>query len=267
MKKILSRWATSPRPKITNHCKPKYYLVILLILISAECTAQFFPPRNNPPGRNPFMPPPPVSTAQGREYIREQITIKQSCRNVAITRTNGDLMLYGRNGYAVSNCPQNLVNKLKDLNARDVEIKDVCLTENGSWVVVDGFNNLHWHNVPFGLEQKMREFAGRGDNITAVTFNDNGEWIIISTSYFATSSTELQLKIKNGSNQHGPVWSACLTNDACVIVYEHGYTYIGDVPEGLKDALRLTRINVYRVKVAGTSWFFADRQGSYQYSM
>ena len=33
----------------------------------------------------------------GREYIREQIEVEGNCRNVAITKTNGDLMLYGVN--------------------------------------------------------------------------------------------------------------------------------------------------------------------------
>lgn len=235
-----------------------------LLFITNNAAAQFFPPpRHNPPPA--FTPT--ASTAQGRQYIKEQIAIHQNCRNVAITRTNGDLMIHGRNGYACSSCPQALLNKLKDLNAKNIEIRDVDLTENGSWVVVDGSNNLSWSNVPFGLEQKMREFNRNGYLITSVTFNDNGEWIIISTGYFAASSPELQQKIKDGIAQYGQIWSACITNDACVIVYERGYKYIGDVPQSLQTALRQTSLNVYRVKIAGTSWFFADRNGSYQYNM
>lgn len=52
---------------------------------------------------------------QGREYIRSVIKNK-GCRNVAITETNGDLALYGKNSVAYSNIPSGLEKALDKLN-------------------------------------------------------------------------------------------------------------------------------------------------------
>ena len=176
-------------------------------------------------------------------------------------------MLYGRNGWASSGCPQGLINALNELNEDKEYIDDVQLTERGSWVILYGDNGFRWSNVPYSLEEKMREFNNRGDVITSITFNDYGEWIIISTGYFAASSSELQQWIKEGYDKYGQVWAACITDDACVVVYESGYKFSGNVPQSLKDALQETTMDVYRLKIAGTAWFFADKNGHFRYYM
>lgn len=202
-----------------------------------------------------------------REYIRQNIKAKGSCRNVAITKTNGDLMLYGRNGYAYSACPQGLTNAISELNRDNEYIDEVQLTENGRWLILYGDNAFRYSNVPYGLEVKMKEFNGRGDIITTATFNDGGDWIIISTAYFAASSDRIQSWLKEGIEKYGSLWTACITDDAMVAVYDRGYKYSGNVPESLKQALKETSMDVYRLKIAGTSWFFADKNGSYRYNM
>lgn len=53
--------------------------------------------------------------SRDRSYIREQISRRGECRNVAITKTNGDLMIYGRNGWAASGCPSGLTDALDEL--------------------------------------------------------------------------------------------------------------------------------------------------------
>jgi hypothetical protein len=63
------------------------------------------------------------------------------------------------------------------------------------------------------------------------------------------------------------LWAACVTEDAIVAVYADGYQFLGNVPQSLRNALNTTKLDVYRLKIAGTSWFFADKNGSYQYNM
>ena len=55
-------------------------------------------------------------SAQSREYIRNEIRKQGECKNVAITERNGDLMLYGRNGWASTGCPSDLTDALNELN-------------------------------------------------------------------------------------------------------------------------------------------------------
>lgn len=203
-----------------------------------------------------------------REYIKEQIKHHDNCRNVAITRTNGDVMLYGRNGWAANACPTGLTNALYELNQNDEYIDDVQLTEDGSWVILYGNNGLRWHNVPYSLEIKMKEYNENSEVITAITFNDAGDWIIITTEHFSASETWIMDFLKEGMNIHGGILTACISESGMVIVYENGFRTYGDVPQTLRNAISEEKdIDIYRLKFAGTSWFYADKKGVFHYFM
>lgn len=205
--------------------------------------------------------------AQNRSYIRDQIKEWGECRNVALTKSNGNIALYGQNGYAASNIPTQLSDAIKELHAQNEYIDDIELTENGSWVLLYGDNGLRWSNIPSRLEKVLREYNEDQEVITTVTFNDAGEWIVVSTDHFTTSDSEFTDWLKDGMERYGKIWTACMTNDGLVAVFEDGYKFYGNVPSDLKAALKSTDLNVYRLKISGTAWFFADKYGSYQYNM
>lgn len=209
-----------------------------------------------------------VSAQRDRNYVKNQIKKWGTCKNVAITKTNGDVALYGKCGYATSNVPTGLSNKLKELNKASILIDDVQLTETGTWCVLYGKNDAAWSaGVPTSLVNKINEFHNSNYMVRSITYNDRGQWVIVSDEYYATSSTDLTNWLKNGSNRWGRLWAVCLTDDAAVAVYANGFCYRGDVPEDLKAALRSTSFDVYRLKVSGTSWFFADTNGNFRYWM
>ena len=66
---------------------------------------------------------------------------------------------------------------------------------------------------------------------------------------------------------YGGLWTACITDDAMVAVYKNGFRVLGDIPSDLRNALRDTTLDIYRLKIAGTAWFFADRSGHFRYNM
>lgn len=206
-------------------------------------------------------------SAQSREYIRNAISEWGECRNVAITKTNGDLALYGRNGCARSGCPRDLNDAIVELHDDGEYIDDIQLTEDGSWLILYGDNGLVWDDIPYSLERKLREYNEMQEVITSVTFNDAGNWIVITTNYFSSSHSEVNEWLKDGNEEYGQLWAACVTDDAIVAVFEDGYKFLGNVPESLKKALRETNLDVYRLKIAGTAWFFADKDGNYRYNM
>lgn len=209
-----------------------------------------------------------VNAQLDRNYVKNQIKRWGTCKNVAITKTNGDVALYGTCGYAASNVPTALLNKLKELNKSNILIDDVQLTESGKWCVLYGRNDATWTNdAPSGLINKIIEFHDNNYVVRSITFNDYGQWVIVSDEYYATSSTELTNWLKNGSNKWGRLWAVCITDDAAVAVYANGFCYRGNVPEDMKEALRSTSFDVYRLKISGSSWFFADTNGNYRYWM
>lgn len=203
-----------------------------------------------------------------RSYVKTQISKWGQCKNVALTRRNGDVALYGRCGYAASNVPTALLDKLKELNRSNTLIDDVQLTESGRWCVLYGKNDATWtNNSPAGLISKINEFHNNNYMVRSITFNDLNQWVIVSDEYYATSSSDLTNWLQNGSNKYGRLWAVCLTDDAAVAVFANGFCVRGDVPNDLLDALRSTSFNVYRLKVSGSSWFFADQNGNYRYYM
>lgn len=207
------------------------------------------------------------ASAQSREYIRNQIERHGECRNVAITEYNGDLMLYGRNGWAATGCPDGLTEALHELNDEEQFINDVQLTNDGSWLIVYGKNGLRWNDIPYSLEQKLRAWNNNNEEITSVTFNDVGDWIAVSTEHIAASSRELQDWVADGMDYYGAVLATCITEDAAVVVYEEGYRFLGEVPQDLKRRLETVSFNVYRVKIAGSAWFISDNKSRYSYNM
>lgn len=208
-----------------------------------------------------------VSAQNSRAYIKEQIGIQGQCKNVAITQTNGDLMLYGKNGWAGSGLPSELANALHDLHNEHETIVDVQLTEYGAWLILYGNNGFCWDGIPYSLEQTIREWNRENEKITSVTFNDSGDWIVISERYIKASSQNIQNWLVELGNKYGLIYATCITNDAIVVCLEGGYGYRGNIPQSLKDALKTEKRGIYRIKIAGTSWFYADRNGSYRYYM
>lgn len=204
---------------------------------------------------------------QGRATIRNAITGWGGCRNVAITRTNGDLALNGRNSYAGSALPSLLREAINELKNDGRYIDDIQLTEDGSWLILWGDNGLRWYDIPPSLKRKLEEYNEDDEVINSVTFNDDGDWILIGDTRYTSSDGWISDWLEEGSERHGELWAACVTDDAIVAVYARGYKFFGNVPQSLKNALNKTSLNVYRLKIAGTSWFFADKDGSYQYDM
>lgn len=208
-----------------------------------------------------------MSAQNSRTYIRDAIKGWGECRNVAITRTNGDVALYGRNGCARSNVPSGLNDALTELNNQKEFIDDVQLTEAGRWLILYGNNGIRWNDIPYSLERKLREFNDNREVITSVTFNDDGDWIVITTEHISASDSRIQDWLAEGLRTYGGLWAACITDDCLVAVFEEGYRFIGNVPSDLKSALRESTLDVYRLKIAGTAWFFADINGRYRYNM
>ena len=191
-----------------------------------------------------------------------------SCRLVAITQTSGDIAINGGNGYEADGIPEKMVKDLMDIRSIQRPIQDISITETGDYVIIYGDNGLKCSNdIPDAMFNSLIKMNDNCERITSATLNDSGDWIVISDSHFETSDPELEALILEGMAQHGTIYSACLTNNSCIIVYENGYKSQGTFPETFTKALNSTKLNVYRIKIAGDSWFFADKEGRYQMSL
>lgn len=204
---------------------------------------------------------------KSRTDIASQIRTWGKCRLVAITESNGDVAINGGNGYTYNGIPSGLLKDIDEIRDKKEVIQDITLTERGEHVVIWGNNGIRLSNIPNGMYDALKNMNSSKETITSAVFNDNGDWIVISEEHYNASSQEILSLIQEGAKQYGHVYSACLTNEAMIIVYDKGYKFRGNVPESLRKALNEAKIDVYRIKIAGDSWFFADKEGNYRMSL
>ena len=165
-----------------------------------------------------------VNAQRDRNYVKNAIKRWGSCKNVAITKTNGDVALSGRNGYVASNVPTELLNKLKELNKSNLLIDDVQLTESGRWCVLYGKNDATWtNNIPANLASKIREFHSSNYMVRSISFNDYGDWVIVSDEYYATSSRTVHSipKQKMAGQSARRVWLNQGLSTSSAIIYKY----------------------------------------------
>jgi hypothetical protein len=64
------------------------------------------------------------------------------------------------------------------------------------------------------------------------------------------------------------LWAAHVTNDGLALCFAKGYKFFGNVPDGLKEKLQTTTMDVFRIVfLSDGCYFIADRQGHYAYLM
>ena len=222
---------------------------------------------------SPDSVPAPVAKKEykGREYIRERITGWGSCRLVAITKNGGNVAVAGENSCAVCGAyPNKLWDALKEISDEGHRITDVCLTEKGKWVVIFGRNGIRKNGIPDAMYDALVEFHDNGEEIYCASLNDVGDWVVISDKHYKTSSVKLVDWLSNVQRKYGygKLFYVSLTDDAKIAVFDGGYSYVGNYPKDMREAIKRSDFNPKVVKMAGDSWFFADETGkAYRYWM
>lgn len=208
-----------------------------------------------------------MQAQNSRDFIKQHIQEENECNSVAITQSNGNAMIYGRNGWASEGCPKKFTEALRELNNENKKIQDIHLTEDGRWIILFENNGMQWDNIYEELLNKMIKYNEDGEEITTITCNDDGEWILITTKSISASSNELLEWLGEGLDLYGQLWTASVTNDAIIAVYENGFRLWGNIPEGLTIAIEECDCNIYTIKIAGDAWFFRCTDGYWHYYM
>ncbi len=210
----------------------------------------------------------PIFSQDSRSYVKQCIKQHGQCKAVAITQNFGDVVLYGKNGWACKNCPVELRDALKQLSERGSTINDVQLTEKGHWLVIfDGNGYKHSAGLPTAFISKLREFNLNHETIISAPFNDEGEWAAITQQHLSASSPNLLSWLQDGISSYGRIISATIVDNAVVAVYSGGFKFLGSVPQTLKNALKQSGMSVVNVRISGEHWFFVSKDGKFQYFM
>lgn len=197
-----------------------------------------------------------IQAQSPREQIVQHIQTFDQCQSVAITKSNGNALIYGQNEWIADECPHLFTEALYELNAHKDTLQDIHLTDLGRWLVLYNTNSVKYDLLYENLKLKIASCQEDGEKITTVTFNDIGDWIVITDKQISASSDMLMAWVSEGCEKFGQVWTACITDDAAVVVYEYGFRFYGNVPEDLKETLRACKNDVYTIKISGDAWLF-----------
>ena len=226
---------------------------------------------NNTPDRPEPEPTPIVQKEQpnSRKYIRDRIAGWNSCRLVALTTNGGNVAIAGDNGWAIcGSFPTELRDALRRVSNDGCRITDVCLTDEGKWVILLGEEGFLSNDLPEKMYNMLSRYHRNLETLISATLNDKGDWVVISDSHYGTSSNEIRSWLRVGVSKYGRPWSVSITNEAKVAVFERGYSFSGNYPRGVREAINQSQFDARVIKIADdNSWFFADETGNFRYSM
>lgn len=199
-----------------------------------------------------------------RDLVIAQLDTVGTCSELAMTRTQGWVMVYDK-GWAAYDAPPACMNFMRAATRGGMVIRVCRITESGNWLVVAGANAFSYTvAVPQALKDKLMEMNQQSRFITSVDFNDYDEWVLLAGKDVFASDPATEAWIKEGINQFGRPLSVCLTEDATIVVFSGGYLSRGYVPATLKAWLAQPPFRIDCVRVFGDYWFIANGQGKYR---
>lgn len=208
-----------------------------------------------------------VDKAQGLSSLVDAVKEWKACRTGALTETGTGIVVYGGNGYSSIGIPSSLSEKLQEINAEKLRIKDVTITnDNTYWCIVYGGNSCY-HVTPSALSEKIKEYVNNGEEIYSVSINESGGWAIVTEEHYA-ASTDFDLEVMEAANEKfGMILSVCTTKKGIVVCCKNGVYYEGipsNVEEKLKELDYIPRIVKY---TDGGTYLITDGESLYSVMM
>ena len=101
------------------------------------------------------------------KFLEKQIGKHKNCKSVAITKKNGDALLYGDCGWATTKCPVAFSRKLFELSEwGDTIIQDIHLSELGRWFILYGNNQVSSYLLYENLEEQIQRCQEKLDYLS-----------------------------------------------------------------------------------------------------
>lgn len=162
---------------------------------------------------------------------------------VDIGSKNTFAVVYGWNGYWAYG-DDALINALKTVNSERKEIRDVCVTADGSYVIIIGEGG--WGYLSCGAPDELTIYMGQacvsGNRIYSAAFNTKGGYILVTEKFILhKQNTGAALSRYNPIHtKFGKAISCSMTDAGCVICYEGGVS-ARNIPQSLAEELNERR--------------------------
>lgn len=190
----------------------------------------------------------PQSSAMTKEASDEAVRYIESNHNhcgdkmiVDIGSKNTFAALYGRNG-CWGYGDDTLNDALKTVNSERKEIRDVCVTADGSYVIITGEGGYRSRGAPNELTIYMDQACESGNRIYSAAFNAKGGYILITERFvlLKLNSQVAMRRINPVDDKFGKMKSCYMTDAGYVVCCERGVVAF-NIPQSLAEELNERR--------------------------
>ncbi len=147
--------------------------------------------------------------------------------------------VYERNG-CLGYGDSALRNALSQLNSENKEIRDVCVTADGSYVIIIGEEEWGYRSrgAPDELTIYMKQACRSDNRIYSAAFNTKGGYILITEKFILLkqNSQVAMRRINSVHDKFGKAKSCCMTDAGFVVCCERGVVAF-NIPQSLAKKL------------------------------
>ncbi len=162
---------------------------------------------------------------------------------VDIGSKNTFAAVYGWNGYWAYG-DDALINALKTVNSERKEIRDVCVTADGSYVIIIGEGGWGYRSrgAPDELAIYMGQACASGNRIYSAAFNTKGGYILVTEKFILhkQNAGAVLSRYNPIHDKFGKAKSCDMTDVGFVVCYERG-VYADNIPRSLANKLNKER--------------------------
>ena len=177
-----------------------------------------------------------IDNATGLTYLTKNLKETNSCQHGAITERIG-IYIKGDYGYCyTAGMNTNFIEKIKELNQKEIKITSVAITNSGYYCLIYG-NNGWFGSVPAAMSARLNEFNANRETIYSISINENGDFAIVTNEHFyASNSTDHDNMIK-AKDMFGQIKDVCITNKGITVVCQNGI-YYHNIPTSVEERLK-----------------------------
>ena len=176
------------------------------------------------------------------------------CRTGAFSSKGNGVIVFDNNGFQAKNIPQDLLNKLFEINKNQQDIRDVAFSENGTyWCVIYNINGWYAYS-PKEFQDRMNDMISRRIGVRSVALDDYGNYVIVGDDGSVLCSPKYQQTINEARNKFGKIISASVTNSCYVFCCERG-VYFNGIQSSVADILKKTSYIPKVVKITSTGHY------------
>ena len=166
---------------------------------------------------------------------------QKAFKHISLREDGSYILFWGKNGASRRNIPQDLSDKISELNGQGHTLKNVALNNNGDYVLLYGKNGASWQGIPNSLSDKLKELNNQGHTLKSVALNDYDAYVLLwgSNGYWHSGiSNSLANKLKELNSQGEILKSIALRNDGTyVLLYDHNSYYYSLYPDKDKNLI------------------------------